>query len=192
MSAQSLLHENVSSFFSAFQNKHGQHMACREGCSRCCHTHISVFVSEAAEIGAWFNAQSADTQATLRQHWCEPQKSGVDAAGKQQPPCVFLHNNRCTIYEVRPTICRSQGLPLMFREENLKAQETTIHVDFCPLNFTEPNALPPQAEWLDLDRLNTLQSLASQQQTPLFAKLATLADANNRIELAKLRDWLLK
>lgn len=192
MSAQKLLHENVSHFFASFQAKHGAHMACCEGCSRCCYTSITVFLSEAAEIVAWFKAQSEDIQKALRQHWQEPHNEGPDASGKQQSPCAFLHNNRCTVYEVRPTICRSQGLPLMFREANPKTKETTLHVDVCPLNFGTPNTLPPQAEWLDLDRLNTLQSLASQQPEPIFSELAKFADANKRIALTKLCEWLLK
>jgi Fe-S-cluster containining protein len=192
MSAQKLLHENVSNFFSSFQKRHEKHMACREGCSRCCHTNITVFLSEATEIVTWFKAQSQETQDLLRQKWGQPQNAGPDASGKLQQPCAFLHDNRCSIYDARPTICRSQGLPVMFREENPKTKETTIHVDVCPLNFTLPNTLPPQAEWLDLDRLNTLQSLASQQSAPNSGDLGSLADANGRIALHTLCKWLKK
>jgi Fe-S-cluster containining protein len=191
MTAQKLLHANIAQFFESFSQKHGGHMACREGCAACCHTAISVFASEAAEILAWFESQTKETREKLQAIWREPQKQGADALGKPRMPCSFLRNNSCTVYEARPTICRSQGLPLMFREHNPKTKETTLHIDHCPLNFTGENTLPPQAEWLDLDRLNTLQSLAAGQPVSVSEKLKPLMNKDARIALQHVTDFLL-
>jgi Fe-S-cluster containining protein len=45
-------------------------------------------------------------------------------------------DDACAIYGARPLICRTQGLPLLFEAEDGEAE-----VDFCPLNFTAPDAL---------------------------------------------------
>ncbi len=196
-STQKLLHDNVSHFFSEFAKKYESHMSCRAGCSCCCYTDLTVFVSEAAEILRWFFSQTDVVKKELVENWKQSKKAGPDAAGNLQKPCVFLANNRCTIYEARPTICRSQGLPLLFRETNLKTKETILHVDYCPLNFVEQDSLPPRAEWLDLDRLNTLQSLASQQPCPVFSELKDfrlheLCNKDRRVSLRRLSDELAK
>lgn len=67
-------------------------------------------------------------------------------------PCLFLEGGRCFIYEARPIICRSQGLPLRSRE--IAAPD---HLTWCPLNFKgfaladfDPSAV------LNLDTVNRL------------------------------------
>ena len=42
----------------------------------------------------------------------------------------MLLRNRCVIYPDRPIICRTHGLPILYRE----AERT--FVDYCRLNFT--------------------------------------------------------
>jgi Fe-S-cluster containining protein len=71
-----------------------------------------------------------------------------------------LVNNCCAIYAARPLICRTQGLPLLFEAED-GAQE----VDFCPLNFTTPEAQNDLNEehLVPLDELNTRLALTNLQ-----------------------------
>ncbi len=64
--------------------------------------------------------------------------------------CPLLVDDRCAVYESRPLICRTQGLPLLFESE-----DATQEVDFCPLNFTSPDAV----EDLDEDHLVPLDSI---------------------------------
>ena len=45
--------------------------------------------------------------------------------------CIFLFKNRCMIYPVRPIVCRTYGLPILYHE----AEQT--FVDYCRLNFTQ-------------------------------------------------------
>ncbi|MGZ3809289.1 MAG: YkgJ family cysteine cluster protein, partial [Bacteriovorax sp.] len=85
--------------------------------------------------------------------------------------CAFLYDDRCTIYEARPVICRTQGAPLFLQEENV--------LDYCPLNFKEGD--PPKEDWLNLDRLNTLLSFA-----------AKTSGLEKRITLKKLKQELSK
>jgi len=67
--------------------------------------------------------------------------------------CAFLQNGLCAIYEHRPMICRTHGLPIAFTDHD----DATKNVDFCPKNFT---SVPPrqlkfdETNTLDLDDLN--------------------------------------
>jgi Fe-S-cluster containining protein len=53
----------------------------------------------------------------------------------------MLLDGACSVYEARPLICRSHGLPLVL--ERSKGRQM---VDVCPLNFTDGSlaTLPPE------------------------------------------------
>jgi len=72
--------------------------------------------------------------------------------------CPLLVDDRCAIYSSRPLICRTQGLPLL-----LDTEDGGQEVDFCPLNFTAPDALDDLEEYylVPLDRLNLKLVLAN-------------------------------
>ncbi|MGZ3789833.1 MAG: YkgJ family cysteine cluster protein [Bacteriovorax sp.] len=156
------LQENASGFFDKVQGKHASKMACTEGCSKCCYTDISIFQVEGERIREWFNSQDEVKQSELKSAWKNP---------VQDKACAFLYDDRCTIYEARPVICRTQGAPLFLQEENV--------LDYCPLNFKEGD--PPKEDWLNLDRLNTLLSFA-----------AKTSGLEKRITLKKLKQELSK
>jgi Fe-S-cluster containining protein len=107
--------------------------------------------------------------------------------------CVFLHNNACSIYEARPVVCRTQGLPLQLKRTDERDEE--VELSLCELNFSDESHLPAQREWLDLDRLNALLAIA-QQQTDLSEfslEVLNLSSAQSqRIRLDDLRDLLLR
>lgn len=151
------LHQNASSFFDKVINKNESVMSCKKGCSACCRVDLSVFEVEGDLIRNWFSSLNKSEQKNLLQMW--------DQASKEHF-CQFLKNDMCTIYEVRPTICRTQGLPLFIESENL--------LDYCPLNFEE--RAPEKGDWLNLERLNTMLSLA-----------ATSMKRDGRVRLADLQ-----
>ncbi len=93
--------------------KHHQHMKCRAGCASCCEA-FKVLPVEFEYIKANINFDE------LKPNW--------DASDDE---CVFLVNNKCSIYEHRPIICRTHGYPLVRLNEELEEYE----VSFCPLNF---------------------------------------------------------
>lgn len=72
----------------------------------------------------------------------------------------MLIDDRCAIYESRPLICRTQGLPLL-----IEAEDGLAEVDFCPLNFTAENALDDLDEdhLVPLDDLNLKLALVNLQ-----------------------------
>ncbi|MBN1819393.1 MAG: YkgJ family cysteine cluster protein [Prolixibacteraceae bacterium] len=46
--------------------------------------------------------------------------------------CIYLKNHECLIYNSRPIICRSHGLPLLYTND-----EGEWELSACELNFTE-------------------------------------------------------
>lgn len=107
---------------------------CRPGCADCC-VAFSVFPLEAAIIAA----RAADLVA------------GLTAAQPAPAPdvCVLLENGRCRIYPFRPIICRSQGLPLAYVDE----ERQSVEVSACLINFPEGTEFTME-ELLFLDEIN--------------------------------------
>jgi len=104
---------------------------CRAGCSGCCQLR-TVCGLEAA---------------VLLQTGLASQYSGQTENGGEV--CYFLRDDRCLVYDNRPLICRTHGLPLV------SGALTEGEVDCCPLNLP---ALAGVTELemdlvLDLDRL---------------------------------------
>lgn len=155
------LQENASAFFEKIHSKHAASMKCKEGCSKCCFTDISVFEVEGERIREWFKTLSEERKSELKTLWQTPPASGA---------CAFLYNDSCSIYEARPIICRTQGAPLFIQADNI--------LDYCPLNFEAGD--PPKEDWLNLDRLNTLLSFA-----------AKTSGLEKRIRLKKLKQELI-
>lgn len=136
------LQENASAFFEKVYSKNIDQMQCKQGCSKCCQTDISIFEVEAQRVRDWFNSLDHEKRNSLRQIW------HIEVDKKN---CVFLVNDSCTIYEARPLICRTQGLPLFLSSEN--------SLDYCRLNFEKGD--PDKSDWLNLERMNTLLSIAA-------------------------------
>lgn len=190
------LQKNSSEFFSNFYEKHSNNMSCRLGCSKCCYVDLTIFQAEAYRIIEWVNFLSIEDKQNLLQEFKKSEMpEQKNTSGKLNKPCSFLREEKCSIYEVRPTICRTQGLPLQYKISDEKNQ-IQLAVDHCPLNFKEESSLPEKAEWLDLDRLNALQSIAEnfylknneKEKNIEFEKLKNKKD---RVSLRKLKEFIL-
>ncbi len=183
------LQTNTSGFFNQFQQKYQANMQCQMGCSQCCHVELSIFEVEAAAIVDWVKNLDQQKKQELLQLLQLPEQTPKDPKKKA---CTFLKKDKCTIYEARPIICRTQGLPLQYKKQKDK-NNTQIFVDVCPLNFTKKDSFPEQKEWLDLDRLNSLQSIAENfyqkgdKQGEIFPK-----NKEGRVELKKLKEKIVE
>lgn len=94
---------------------HAERMACRRGCNACCVDELSVFAVEADNIADRFPDLAAMT----------PARRGV---------CVFLgEDGACRIYEARPYVCRTQGLPLRWLESDARGETHELR-DVCPVH----------------------------------------------------------
>ena len=110
---------------------HGARLACRPGCAQCCVDGTTVFAIEAAHIASRRGALLSGA---------EPHPYGA---------CAFLDGGgRCRIYEDRPYVCRTQGLPLRWTEERGGGGLVELR-DICPLNDegTPVEELPAEECW---------------------------------------------
>lgn len=140
-------------------------MRCRRGCDGCCR-HLSVFPVEAAALRAALAEQPPEHIQALTARAGRP-----DA----EVACPLLVEHACALYTARPIICRTQGLPLAFRDHG------ALRVDVCPLNFRAGETLTGQ-DLLDLDRLN--QTLAA--VNALFVRRSDGGPADVRRPLAEV------
>jgi Fe-S-cluster containining protein len=115
-------------------------ITCSEGCSSCC-TAITLFPVEAAALHAALEimpeAQREEILNFVSTH----------ADGER---CPLLKDHRCLLYAVRPIICRTHGLPIIYSDGSQRK------VDCCPLNLSEEEQPLSGCAVIDLDKLNTL------------------------------------
>lgn len=119
------LHRAIDDNARVIAERHNGRLQCTRGCSGCCVDDLTVFEVEAATIVAK-HAALLDTQAP-------------------HPPgrCAFLDDEGgCRIYEERPYVCRTQGLPLRWIEGGARELR-----DICTLNAAgEPLETLPAAD----------------------------------------------
>lgn len=159
------LRARVDEHFTQAVARTPEQFACRPGCESCCHHRFSVFEVEAAPIRDAL-AQLARTDPEARRRVRERgQDSELEA-------CALLIDGRCSVYEQRPLICRSHGLPIGVRESDEPG--SALRLDHCPLNFL--NHEIPRASVLVLDAINQ----------PLAVLAELTAPGQPRVELAQL------
>lgn len=125
------LHDEVDEGARALEAIHRDRLRCRLGCCFCCVDEITVFEIEAERI--------------RRRH---PE---LLATGEPHPigGCAFLDGDgACRIYEHRPYVCRTQGLPLRWEDETSAGEPAELR-DICPLNESgrAVEALPAEECW---------------------------------------------
>ena len=105
------LHDDVDRAAAPVAEANAARMQCRRGCFDCCVDGITVFEVEAERI----RREAASLLATAQPH----------------PPgrCAFLGSEgECRIYAARPYVCRTQGLPLRWIDDEAEYR------DICTLN----------------------------------------------------------
>ncbi len=96
---------------------HGARLRCKSGCNACCSDALTVYAIEAAVI---------------QRHHAELLETGDPAS---EGACAFLDDTgACRIYEHRPYVCRTQGLPLRWLERDEIDDSPVEARDVCPLN----------------------------------------------------------
>lgn len=96
--------------------KNGQSpkVACKSGCSYCCHSQVNIIPIEALLISAFIKTDFSSTQISAlnaeiaRNHTLTTGKTLEQVYTlKNDLPCLFLMEGKCSIYRMRPSICRS-------------------------------------------------------------------------------------
>ncbi len=141
----------VDAFAARVTARHARALACRRGCSSCCHQHLSVLPVEFARVAEAVRALDDDARAAMA-----ARLAGGVARAREDPRCPLLDDaGACRIYTARPLICRTHGLPIQIGAEGAP-REGAPRRDVCPLNFTGAVGLEdvPPEDVLDVDRLN--------------------------------------
>jgi hypothetical protein len=145
--------------------RHPAALACRAGCHGCCQPGLTVNSVEAAHLAAFLAADPA-RRARAREAVAADAHAGTRCA-------LLAADGRCSVYEARPIVCRSHGVPVQVLRTTIAKVKTR---DVCPLNFVGlPLAELPAGDLIDLDTLNTLMALIDAQhggagtRTPLAA-----------------------
>ncbi len=116
---------------------HGATISCGPRCASCCLA-FSVLPIEAAFLRQAIAALQPASQEQLGYNLTEIRDR-----------CPLLIDDLCGIYAARPVICRTQGLPLAYVDEEREA----IEVSACPLNFPDEYAFT-QESLLFMDQFN--------------------------------------
>ena len=106
------LRASIDKFSDQLHKLHKKHMKCQKGCDHCCMDY-EIFPIEFDHI-----KKSIEDQA-------------IETTVSQDGSCIFLKDHVCQIYDHRPIICRTHGLPLLFMNDN------QWELSACELNFTE-------------------------------------------------------
>ncbi len=113
-------------------------MQCQTGCSDCCHVRLTITTVEAAAIRDLVAGWSSERRRTLA-HTGPTDEPGEISGGRagNLDVCAALDGaGRCKIYEARPLVCRSHGVPIRLRRGALPV------VQACHRNFTHTTADP--------------------------------------------------
>jgi Fe-S-cluster containining protein len=124
--------------FAETRSKYPECFQCRAGCTSCCEVQLTLFPVEAERVARAVEGLPAETREKVREQ----------AGDEERTFCPLLVEGRCAVYESRPLICRSHGLPVSYAEEGRR------EVDVCPLNFAMREI--PEDAALEIDPLNEL------------------------------------
>jgi Fe-S-cluster containining protein len=141
----------------------GEQITCSAGCSSCC-IPITVFPVEASALRETLESLPAKQAKKIRRHVSEHAEDKC---------CPLLFNHRCLMYEARPIICRTHGLPIIYTANDQR------NSDCCPLNLAGTESLPG-SNVVDLDTLNTLLVAVNS----IYLSQAETAETELRVTIA--------
>jgi len=137
----------------------GPHLACRPGCTPCCHGAFAIHALDAlrlraamGEMAAAEPARAGAIAARAKQYWEEfaptfpgNRESGVlnsteeareafeDFANEAACPALDPHSGLCDLYAARPMTCRVFGPPVRARSSGASGEGLAV----CELCFTQ-------------------------------------------------------
>jgi len=105
-------HRRVDEVIDASVRGHSVAVACKVGCSYCCHLRLEVQPHEAFALAAWLKRsfsveRLAGVIARLRDNVRTTDAMGVEARKRTNMACALLGaDGKCTAYAARPAQCR--------------------------------------------------------------------------------------
>lgn len=163
--------EKVDRMFADVSKRHGSKFNCRKSCYGCCRSDLSVCHVEASYISDWLAVRPDLRDKISRRE------------GMLNDPafCSLLdQDGACSIYEARPLICRSHGLPISWKQDIFEGNSLEQR-DVCPLNFQGVDISQlEQVDVLSIDKTNILLSLINRAFDDSVAE--------TRFQLSKILD----
>ena len=148
---------------------HKNNITCHKGCDSCC-INLTVFPIEFFAI-----------KEKIHQNKFKLSQVQFDSKAS----CGFLKDSICQIYEYRPLICRTHGLPIVFLNENDDGSEEW-NVTFCDKNFTDKKSketIFDDTNTLNLEEINSKLFSLNQQ---FLQEIKSNYQITDRIELKEL------
>ena len=143
------LQKKVDAQFQHLFQKHRQSMSCASGCHMCCLPNLTISRIEADAIHHYLMGDEILRNSVLELEQQNPHQS---------TRCTFLDvKGQCTIYDARPLVCRSHGIPHMIQINRKKEG-----LDACELNFKDGFERLDLGDWIHLETLNFLLGLINQ------------------------------
>ncbi len=125
------LRKKVDTLSSSLSRQHATHLQCKKGCDLCCMDY-SILPVEFYSILEELKSRGFKTEK-------------LQLEGKNDKDCIFLNDHACTIYESRPLICCTHGLPLLYANDDGEWELSTCELNFKDYdfeNFSEKNTFP--------------------------------------------------
>jgi Fe-S-cluster containining protein len=147
--------ERADGFFAKVSREQGQHLQCGRGCTFCCYGLFEIGSGDVAVIADGLSRLHPMRRAmiirkaeeiiesskhpNLRE--CSPKEKEAFFDRTSSTPCPNLSDSgECLIYDSRPLVCRTFGLPIRDGGKYIG--------DICDLNFNEATAAEKrEAAW---------------------------------------------
>lgn len=112
-------------------------IACKAGCTYCCHLLFFTDVSTVFLVADWLRRnQPAESLESLRSRLAAFIDEGYGLKSVPRPPCPLLVDDRCMAYEVRPLVCRAQNsLQVSQCEEKFRGERDMVTAHDVPLRI---------------------------------------------------------
>ena len=81
-------------------------IACKKGCSHCCHTWVSVSAPEALYTAKIVKQRGDAAIERVRSAYAHTKEYDFETRDQHPYPCPLLEEDVCSIYDARPKVCR--------------------------------------------------------------------------------------
>jgi len=81
-------------------------IACKKGCSHCCHTWVSVSAPEALYVAKIVQSRGDVAIEKVRSAHASTKEYDFETRAEHPHPCPLLDDDVCSIYDSRPKVCR--------------------------------------------------------------------------------------
>lgn len=142
-------------------------LSCQPGCDECCQARLTLFAVEVAAISR---------SLTERKDFTIPDP-------KNNGRCPFLENSRCSIYSLRPIICRTQGYPFVYEDD-----DGQMASDICFHNRKGDEISLPAKYVINLETLNRCLSSLNYLYLAEMEERGTVVPA--RLDITHITDYI--